>query len=195
MKFESLLIITFACILVVLAIYHIFRREWKQLKSLLLPFVLSFLPLCLNALFQIKVDMVSSFLYYGILLMTLYMGSSLCFYDKYSWWDRLVHFLSGISFVGFGIALAALNPGIILSGILLFSFTFSITLHAFWEVFEYISDCMTHGNAQRWQKRHDSNNHVSKDAIQPAGLVDTMNDLICCMVGAALAVFVWWFVL
>ena len=139
--------------------------------------------------------MVSSFLYYGILLMTLYMGSSLCFYDKYSWWDRLVHFLSGISFVGFGIALAALDSDIILAGILLFSFTFSITLHAFWEVFEYISDCMTHGNAQRWQKRHDSNNHVSKDAIQPAGLVDTMNDLICCMVGAALAVFVWWFVL
>lgn len=195
MRFESLFEIIFACILALLAIYHIFKREWKQLKSILLAFVLSFLPLCLSALFQINLDIATSFLYYGILLMTLYLGSSMHFYDKYSWWDRLIHFLSGISFVGFGIALAALNPGIIRAGILLFSFTFSITLHAFWEVLEYITDCLSHGNAQRWQKRHDSNNHVSEDAIQPAGLVDTMNDLICCMVGATLAVIVWWFIL
>jgi hypothetical protein len=181
--------------ILVLAVYHIFKREWKQIKSALLVLVLSFLPACLNVLFEIKLDIVSSILYYAILFMTLYLGSSIHFYDKFSWWDRLVHFLSGVAFVGFGIALTFKSPGTIRPGILLFSFTFSITLHVFWEVLEYVSDCMTHGNAQRWQKRHDSNNHVSENAIQPAGLVDTMNDLICCIVGATLAVFVWWFLL
>lgn len=195
MKFGIIYEIIFCCILSVFALYHIFKREWKHLKSALLVIVLSFLPACLNTLFQITVDSFSSILYYVILFMALYLGSSFHYYDKYSWWDRLVHFLSSVSFVGFGIAIAALNASILRGGILLFSFTFSITLHAFWEVMEYLTDCKTHGNAQRWQKRHDSNNHVSPKAIQPAGLVDTMNDLICCMIGSALAVCVWWFLL
>lgn len=195
MKLFNICEIILDCILLILLIYHICKREFKPLKSILVIFVLSFLPACLNAFFQIKINALSSLLYLLILFMALYLGSSLKFYDRYKWWDRVIHFLSGVSFVGFGIAIGAINTGVLKWGLLFFGFTFSITLHVFWEVCEYISDCLSHGNAQRWQKRNDSVNHVSEKAIQPAGLVDTMNDFICCIVGAALAVIVWCFIL
>jgi len=127
--------------------------------------------------------------------MALYLGSSLKFYDKYKNWDRYIHSLSGIAFVGFGIATVYNDSGISRFSVLLLGFTFSVTIHVFWEIIEYIIDCLFQGNAQRWQINHNSVNHVSPKAIQPAGLVDTMNDLICCVIGSGLATIVWMFIL
>lgn len=195
MGFLRLYEIIFEVILLLFAIYHIYKRQFKLLKSIVLIVILSFLSAFLNLIFKIKIDMFSNLLYFIFLFMSLYLGGTIHFYDKYRWWDQSIHFLSGVSFVGFGIGIAGTNFGIKKWSILLFSFTFSITLHAFWEVLEYISDCISHGNAQRWQKIHASTNHVSEKAIQPAGLVDTMNDIICCMIGSLLSVIVWWFML
>lgn len=195
MKLLSLCEIFFRCALFALVVFHVFKREFKLMKSVILVLVLSFLPELLNAVFHIRIDGFSVFVYFIILFMALYLGSSYRFYDKYKWWDRAIHFLSGVGFTGFGIAFAGTSSGILKLVILLFGFTFSITLHVIWEVLEYISDCITHGNAQRWQMVHTSINHVSEKAIQPAGLVDTMNDAICCITGAGLSVLVWWFII
>jgi hypothetical protein len=195
MKLLSLCEIIFRCALFALAVYHVFKREFKLMKSVILVFALSFLPQILNAVFQIRIDAFSIFVYFIIIFMALYLGGSHRFYDKYKWWDRAIHFLSGVGFTGFGIAFASASSGTIKLVILFFGFTFSLTLHVFWEVLEYISDCISHGNAQRWQKVHASHNHVSEKALQPAGLVDTMNDAICCIVGAGLSVLVWWFII
>lgn len=195
MKLSNLYEIIFRCILFTMMFYHIFKREFKLIRPVVLIFVLSFLSAFLNAIFQIRIDTFSNFVYLMVIFMSLYLGKSFSFYDKYKWWDQLIHLLSGLVGVGFGIAIAGTNAGIIKFGILLFGFTFSITLQVFWEVLEYISDCLSHGNAQRWQKIHASNNHVSKQAIQPAGLVDTMNDFIWCIIGSVLAITVWWFII
>ena len=195
MNLLNLCEIIFRCTLFALAVYHMFKRDFKLLKSLFLVFALSFLPELSHALFQIKIDAFSIFVYWIILFMALYLGTSLYFYDKYKWWDRALHFLSGVGFVGFGIAFAGISSGIMKLVILFFGFTFSITLHVIWEELEYISDCISHGNAQRWQKVNASVNHVSEKAIQPAGLVDTMNDIICCIIGAGVTTLVWWFIL
>lgn len=185
--------IIFRCVLIVLMIYYVFKRKFKILKTITLVFVLSFLSVFLNAVFQVKVDAFSNFLYLTVIFSSLYLGSSLGFYDKYKWWDRSIHLLSGIGFVGFGNAIVnAASTDINKPGILIFGFTFSITLHVFWEVLEYISDCLSHGNAQRWQKVNAAKNHMPEGALQPAGLVDTMNDTICCIVGAGLAVIAWY---
>ncbi|BCJ94639.1 hypothetical protein acsn021_22080 [Anaerocolumna cellulosilytica] len=191
MKLVTFYEIIFQLILVILAFYHIYKREFKYLKSIVLIFVLSYLSVLSKIIFQIEIDILSNLIYLLILFMALYLGSSFFFYDKYKWWDRSIHFLSGVSFVGIGIAVTNNDSEMGKGFILLFSFTFSITLHAFWEVLEYISDCVSHGNAQRWQRIHSSHNHVSEKAMQPAGLVDTMNDIICCIFGSGLAVAVW----
>lgn len=195
MEFLKLYEIIFQGILFVLAIYHIYKKNYKLIGTIILIFVLSFLNVLLNIIFQIRIDAFSNIVYLIVLFMALYLGSSLGFYDRYKWWDRSIHFLSGSGFIGFGIAIANTNSGITKLVGLLFSFTFSITLHVLWEVLEYISDCLSHGNAQRWQMIHASKNHISDKAIQPAGLVDTMNDTICCIIGSLVAIIVWWFIL
>lgn len=195
MKLLSYCGIIFQCVLILLALYYVFKREYKIIKSIALIFVFSFLPVLLDALFGIKIDTFSILIYFVILFMAMYLGSTLKFYDKYKWWDRIIHFLSGAGFVGFGIAIAGLNPGISKWVVTFFGGTFSVTLHVIWEILEYISDCLTHGDAQRWQKINPTNNHVSEKAIQPAGLVDTMNDFICCIVGTVIAIIIWLFVL
>lgn len=134
-------------------------------------------------------------MYIALIVMTVYLGSSLKFYDKYYWWDMLIHFISGITFVSFGITLTDKVENLSNFHILLFCFTFSITLHVIWEVLEYISDSIFHTDHQRWQKISPSNNHASETAIQPAGLVDTMNDTIICIIGTVISCIIWWFVL
>ncbi|NLJ95852.1 MAG: hypothetical protein GX321_01755 [Clostridiales bacterium] len=192
MKFYEII---FQGILFALIIYHIYKKEYKLIRSIILIFVLSFLRVLLITVYQIRIDTFSNILYLLVLFMAIYLGNSLGYYDRYKWWDRSIHFLSGSTFIGFGIALASLNSGITKLATLLFSFTFSITLHVIWEVLEYIYDCLTHGNAQRWQKIHASINHISDKAIQPAGLVDTMNDTICCFIGCLVGILIWWFIL
>lgn len=184
----------FAGIMAVLGVYHCIRREYKIAGSAVLGLLLSFLPAGLNMVFHISVDVFSQTVYFIILFMALYLGGARRFYEKYKWWDRSLHFLSGLGFVGFGTAIAELNPNLTRFFLLFSGFTFSVTLHVFWEVLEYFCDCITHGNAQRWQLFHDSNNHKSERTIQPAGLADTMNDLICCLVGAALMIIFWWLI-
>lgn len=181
--------------LLILICFHLGKHQYKTVKSTILTLILSFLPALADRWFGVQIDAFSLAIYYIMLFMSLYLGSSLGFYDRYAWWDRAIHSLSGIGFTGFGIAIAYLSPGIGKAGLLFFGFTFSLSLHLIWEVMEYLSDCVTHGNAQRWQKIHNSVNHVSEKAIQPAGLVDTMNDSICCMIGAALVLIFWWIVL
>lgn len=185
----------FRCILLIPVIYHVYKREFRYLGSIILIFALSFLSYLSITFLNINIDLLSNCVYLIFIFMALYLGSCRSYYDKYSWWDRSIHFLSGIAFTGFGIAITNSYFKSIKWGILLFSFCFSITLHVFWELLEYITDCLIHSNAQRWQLKHTSNNHISDKAIQPAGLVDTMNDLICCIVGSMLSILIWWFII
>lgn len=195
MNFTDIYFTIFRCILIALFIYHVFKRQFKVVASVVIVFASSYLSLFLDRLFLIKVDWFSNLIYLIVLFMALYLGSSLRFYDKYKNWDRYIHTLSGIGFVGFGIAIAYNDPNIRRFIVLLFGFTFSITIHVFWEVLEYLCDCLFRSNAQRWQEHHDSINHVSSKAIQPAGLVDTMSDTICCVIGSVFAAIAWWFLL
>lgn len=195
MNIMKLFQLVFRCLSIAIALYYLIKQKYKIMGSLILVFTLSFLPEVSDWLMGIVIDPISAIIYLIILFMALYLGSCLGYYDRYWWWDRTIHFLSGVGFTGLGAAIVKTNADFKKAIILLFGFTFSVTLHVIWEVLEYISDCLTHGNAQRWQKIHASVNHVSEKAIQPAGLVDTMNDTICCMIGAGLASIIWWFIL
>lgn len=181
--------------LIILTIYHIFKHDFKKIKSTVLVFILTFLPVFLEKVFYIKIDSLGSILYFTAIFMSIYLGSELKFYDKYSWWDRAIHFMFGIVFVSFGIVIASKMSVAGKFSMLFFSFTLSTTLHALWEVAEYLVDCIAHTDHQRWQKNYSTINHVSEKAIQPAGLVDTMNDIIICMISTIIACMVWWFIL
>ena len=195
MKFLTIFANIIRAVFLILTVYYIYRHDFKKLRSTIIVFVLTFVPVFLDRVFMLRADLLGNVLYFIIIVMSLYLGSELKFYDKFSWWDRVLHFLCGIMFVSFGIPLAVKMNISARIGVLFFCFTLSSTLHILWEVAEYIVDMIAHTDHQRWQKHSPANNHLSPKAVQPAGLVDTMNDIIICMLSTVAACVVWWFIL
>lgn len=106
------------------------------------------------------------------LLGTIFLGEMADFYERFWWWDMMLH---GGSAIGLGLA------GVILMLILLkgnrmtaaplivsiFAFSFAVATGVLWEIYEFAMDQLFGMNMQK------------------SGLVDTMWDLIIDCVGAA----------
>ena len=195
MRFLATCVNIIRIIFIILTIYYILKRDFKKLVPVIITFALTFLPALLDRAFKLRADAVGNLIYYAVIVMSVYLGGGLRFYDKYAWWDRVLHFLCGIMFVSFGVPLAYKMGMTNRVAVLFFCFTLSTTLHALWEAAEYIIDTLVHTDHQRWQEHSKSKNHLSPDAVQPAGLVDTMNDIIICMIGTVAACAVWWFII
>ncbi|MCA1733512.1 MAG: hypothetical protein LC732_07910, partial [Acidobacteria bacterium] len=102
------------------------------------------------------------------------------FYERFWWWDLVLHAASGFLLGIFGFLLVwvlnqkedvelHMNPGFIA----LFAFMFSVGLGAVWEIFEFLMDVAFRLGMQN-------------------GLVDTMGDLIVDVVGAAIIAVLGW---
>jgi hypothetical protein len=107
-------------------------------------------------------------------LATLYLGEVRDFYNRFWWWDLVLHFGSAMGFGILGFLLIfmlfhgdryAAPPWAV--GAL--SFCLAVTVGALWEVFEYAMDQLFGTNMMK------------------SGLPDAMGDLIVDAVGAALA--------
>lgn len=170
--------------------YHLFQRDKGKIWKAIAVLALSFLPWVLGLL-NFHINKLTEVLYIAVIFMAIYLGAGWKVYDRFAWWDRLIHFLSGIMFFSLGVTLAQKAPDSGTAGALLFSFTLSLAAHVIWEVLEYLIDCISHSDHQRWQKKHPDINHLPDRSIQPAGLVDTMNDMIACVIGATIACVGW----
>ena len=104
---------------------------------------------------------------------SLFLGSSVGFYNRFWWWDILLHGISAVLFGIIGLLLVwilnhnekidmNLNPLFIC----IFSFSFAVSIGALWEIYEFTIDYFFGSNMQK------------------SGLVDTMWDLIVDTAGA-----------
>jgi hypothetical protein len=107
-------------------------------------------------------------------LATLYLGEVYDFYDRFWWWDLVLHFGSAMGFGILGFLLVfmlfqgdryAAPPWAV--GAL--SFCLAMTVGVLWEIFEYAMDTLFGFNMMK------------------SGLPDTMGDFIVNTLGAALA--------
>ncbi|WP_128515673.1 hypothetical protein [Tabrizicola thermarum] len=107
-------------------------------------------------------------------LATLYLGEVYDFYDRFWWWDLVLHFGSAMGFGILGFLLVfmlfegdryAAPPWAL--GVL--SFCLAMTVGVLWEIFEYAMDTLFGFNMMK------------------SGLPDTMGDLIVNTLGAVLA--------
>ncbi len=178
-------------ILVVISVFQLFKRHYKKLAPATIMMLFTFVP-WLISLLHFQINTLTIFLFLTVTFMATYLGSGFRFYDIYSWWDRIVHFLSGILFFSLGISLAKKEPDVSLISTLVFSFALSLALHQVWEILEFLGDSFFHMDSQHWQKHSKVVNHQPEEAIQPPGLVDTMVDTIAGIIGAILACIGWW---
>jgi len=157
--------------LLIASIVAIWFRDWLDVFLSLLALFLTFLPNIVEKKLSIVVPTKFEFLVVAFIYASLYLGEARLFWNLIWWWDLAMHFLSGIimGIIGFSLVRILneykainINPFFVA----MFSFCFSLSMGAVWEVFEFFMDYFLHTN------------------LQTGSLVDTMTDIMLDITGA-----------
>ena len=145
--------------------YELAHENWQMSFVALATLVASIIPAFVADRYHLRLPMA---FFAGIVLFifaTLFLGEAFNFYERFWWWDVVLH---GSSAIGFGLV------GVIIALLMfegdryaappwavgLIGFTFAVSIGVLWEVFEYFMDVGFGTNMQK------------------SGLTDTMWDLI-----------------
>lgn len=159
-------------LLVTAAVYSLFTRQYEVTFTAMWTMALTMVPFLLPSLVGVRLP--EGFIVAIALFLcgTIFLGEMAGFYERYWWWDMMLH---GGSAMGLGltgvILMLILIKGDRLSAaplaVSLFAFSFAVAVGVLWEIYEFAMDQTFGMNMQR------------------SGLVDTMWDLIINCVGAA----------
>lgn len=153
--------------------WAIYGQNWTALFVTALTFALTFAPFALQRYYHVQFPVVFSSAIIVFTYSTLLLGELGNFYERYWWWDVVLHGGSAIGFglVGFVFILMLFKgdrfaaPPLAMSWI---AFSFGMTIGVVWEFFEFGMDQFFGLNMQK------------------SGIVDTMYDLMVDAVGAGL---------
>ncbi|OCN05164.1 hypothetical protein A4S06_01930 [Erysipelotrichaceae bacterium MTC7] len=117
---------------------------------------LIYLPHVLEVISKHKLPLNLVHFYWLFLAISIFTGTCLHFVNIFSWWDKLLHFVSPmlLTMVGYTIAMQLLPKDIQLQSpwlLLLFGFCFAGVCGVLWEFWEYIWDGIADMNLQRYR--------------------------------------------
>lgn len=165
--------------IIVTAVIKLANSDYKSVVMLILAFLLTHYEIILNKLFKIKLNNINNLLIVLFIFLAQYLGSCLDFYSLFSWWDIMLHFVSGIIMFLIGIDLYTLinknqkNTGELT--MLLFAVFFALAIGNLWEIWEYTTDGILKMDTQKAGK-----------LVGRLALNDTMMDLITSTLGTVL---------
>lgn len=172
-KTKLWIFITIRLIVIIAGLVAIFEKNWTYLGMSILILVVMLLPSIIEKRF--KLDIPGEFEIVLILFIfgALYLGQQQQFYDRFWWWDKMLHGFSGLILGNVGFLIvhylnSSTKMDISLSPIFvaIFSFCFAVAMGAIWEIYEYTMDLFFGFFMQR------------------GSLDDTMTDLILDVIGA-----------
>lgn len=147
------------------------NQRWTILFMSALTITLMLIPSAVEQWYEIKLPTAFAFPTVLFIFATLFLGEVGNFYERFWWWDVVMHGVSAIGFglVGFTILYMLyrankLDASPWLIGV--FTFAFALAIGAVWEIFEFAMDQLAGFNMQK------------------SGLMDTMWDLIIDSGGA-----------
>ncbi len=157
----------------------VYFENWLNALILFGIIVLSTLPTLFARRFELALPTEFDIATLLFIIAAIALGELAGFYERFWWWDMLLHLTSGLLLGMLGLSLIwvlnynvrielELSPGFMC----LFAFTFALSAGAIWEIFEYTMD------------------HIFQLNMQKDGLNDTMSDLTIDAIGA-LAVALW----
>ncbi|MBT55830.1 MAG: hypothetical protein CMF72_20835 [Mameliella sp.] len=173
---SSLVVLFIQAVLLVEAVTGAMTQTWSAVFVAVTTLVLTFLPQRFAG--YLGIELPKPFLM-GIVLFifaTLFLGEVADFYERFWWWDVMLHFMSALSFGLMGFLLIFMlfegdryaAPPWALAAL---AFCVGVSIGAMWEIFEFSMDQLFGMNMQK------------------SGLVDTMTDLIIDTAGAAIGAF------
>lgn len=160
--------------LVIAGIVAALQGSWTVLFASSITLAVIFLPAALGRNVKLNLPVSFHFIVTLFIYVTLFLGEIGGFYERFWWFDVLLHMGSALVFgiVGFMILYTLYDTNRFVAQpflIGLFSFAFAVAIGAVWEIFEFTMDSFFGFNMQK------------------SGLVDTMWDLIVDSIGALIA--------
>tara|TARA_Y100000310_G_scaffold337740_1_gene425583 strand:+ start:403 stop:1044 length:642 start_codon:yes stop_codon:yes gene_type:complete len=163
--------IRLACL--VAFIIAIYEGRFSLLFGIFITLFSTYLPAIFERRTKIKLPVSLYALAVLFIFASLFLGEFVRFYDKFFWWDSLLHTASAFAFglIGFTILYILVQRNRIVASPLtlaIFSFLFAVGIGATWEVIEFFID------------------NLFLTDMQKSGL-DTMGDLMVDMIGGLIA--------
>ena len=195
---KSVVVVTIILELLIVAtiIYSILGIIYKDDKDIriehvfisLLGLALLYTPLVISKKWKLYIPSNLQIIMIVFIFAHFILGEIFRVYDYSILFDKILHTTSGLVMGAVGFSLVDLlnenkNTHLDLSPffVALFSFCFSMMIAAVWEVYEFSYDSIAGGNSQRWQIEEDIANVVNPGRY---GLIDTMGDMIVCLIGS-----------
>lgn len=169
---QSALLNAIWAVLLAISVFAVVRGQYSIAFAGLGTFAMTLLPIYSQRLLDVKIPNGFLAAIALFLVASLFLGEAADFYEKYWWWDIVLHIGSAIGFGLIGVILMLiLVRGHRLTAapitVSLFAFCFAVTIGTAWEIWEFFLDQAFGLNTQK------------------SGLPDTMWDLIVDCLGAA----------
>lgn len=166
-------------LLVLVAIESVFTKNYMNAFVGILTFIMTFYPSILRKRFRVYLPSTLQIIITLFIFAAQFLGEIHDFYYKFTWWDNMLHCISGsvLGIIGFMFVYflnkthmkkTKLSPFFVA----LFAFCFAISIGVCWEIFEFSSDRILGLNMQKFRMPGED------------GLIDTMTDLIVDTIGA-----------
>lgn len=163
--------------LVIAALLALWTSNWTTLFAAVGALGLTYVPRVLAGSFRVNLPLQFEAVIAVFLYASIFLGEVGDYYNKFWWWDTVLHAGSAFAFgfAGFLILFLLqsrkkLQASPFLTS--LFAFSFGLAIGALWEIFEFAMDSLFGLNMQK------------------SGLRDTMSDLIVDTLGAGIASFI-----
>lgn len=172
-KFRNIIYRAFRVLLIITALFALWHFHWKEIGYLMFILFLTYLPRRIESRIGIDYPGEVEILILFFIIGSIYLGEMHSYYDKYPWWDMLLHSMSAIVIGGIGFSIVFIlneSKKIVFKlsplFVSVFAFCFAVSIGVVWEIFEFAMD-------QTFGLR-----------MQKSGLMDTMGDLIVDCLGA-----------
>ena len=166
--------ISLILIAIIGTLYFVFTRDTNIvliLKDISIIVTISALYI-IQKLFKIRINEVINLIYIIFIFMAHFLGVICELYNYIYWFDKFIHFLSGIvtAFVAIYLLVKFRKDKNMFFDILVI-ISLTLAVAAFWEIFEYLSSFYFHMDPQK---------------VLTTGVSDTMGDIIVAFLGSIL---------
>lgn len=156
-----------------LLIYRISQHRYARIPTDIAIYFVLLIPIILNRFIKINEKDKLEFLIF--IFISEFLGCIVNLFKYISWFDTFSHFVSGIYFFIIGIKILRImekydNKNTFFN--ILFAIAISLSSACIWEIFEFSADTLFGMNLQ-----HNID----------TGVIDTMEDIIACTLGAFLS--------
>lgn len=174
-------------ILLVEALFALWDQRWLTFAVTSSIIAVTFLPVIIERRFRVYIPPQFQLMAIAFVFASLFLGEVRDYYERFWWWDILLHTTSGflLGILGFLLVYVLneservdmhLKPGFVA----FFAFMFALGVGALWEIFEFMMDTLFGMNMQKPMLG------------DPSGLTDTMIDLIVDAIGALVISIMGW---